>query len=174
MGLSAREGTKKETAFYQQRADTWRSLDKLDHKRTTKGRKMTRNGEKKFRFLLRTKPTHPAVMVEDNGKTGVGYNITHTPKKSFDSSWHRLHKNPDPNDSRPSYLVHKRYEGKIGGKAATFSKAEIKGYRLDRRDSREIDLIEKAKKQGKPWNEYLPKYKKKNRKRRRKKFIGLF
>ncbi len=135
---------------------------------------MIRKDKKKFRLLLKTKPAPPAIMVEDDGKTGVGYNITHSPKKSFDATWHRLHKNPDPNDNRPSYLVHKRYKGKIGGKGATFKKAEIKGYRLDRRDSREIDLIEKAKKQGKPWNEYLPKYKKKSRKRRRKKFLGRF
>lgn len=134
----------------------------------------------KFRVLNRMKPKpHPAAMVFDDGKHGVGYNITHNPPKGKKLSSHQLLRNPKRKDKRNSYLVHERTEGEIG-KGKTFSAKVLKGYRLCFLDALDLRLIEKAKKEGKAWDTYHPlclgdkAYRRRKRIQRRKKYRILY
>lgn len=139
----------------------------------------------KFRYINRTDPKHPAVMVKDDGTNGVGYHFTHHPsKEKMKATFHKMEKNPDPNDKTDAFLVHKRWVGKIG-KEETFESSEIIGMKLHPMDETELVLIEKAKSKGKSWDAYLcwrrkekatrkKKTKKTHKRKKRKWFFGLF
>lgn len=129
--------------------------------------------ERNFRTCYPTPDKNPAVMVDESDpNNAIGYVITHSEKKEKVTK-HQLHQNPDKTDKRKSFLLHTPRKGAIGY-AKTFSPNTLKGYELSEQDEKELELINKAKIEGKPWNEYLPNYQNKSDQKGKKKtgYIG--
>lgn len=111
--------------------------------------------KKKFRICQATKDRNIAVIVNEKGDEAESFVLTHNPKKAKDT-YHKLHVNPNPNDQETSYIMHRIRKGKIGDNEL-YSTITVDNYSLSKQDDKELNLIYLAKKEGKPWNNYLNK-----------------
>lgn len=111
--------------------------------------------KKKFRICQATKDRNIAVIVNEKDDEAEGFVLTHNPKKAKDT-YHKLHMNPNPNDRETSYIMHRIRKGKIGDNEL-YSTITVDNYSLSKQDDKELNLIYLAKKEGKPWNNYLNK-----------------
>ena len=108
-----------------------------------------------IRICNATPHRNKSVLLYDDGKYAEGFVLSHDMSKS-NNTYHALRKNPDITDDRITYISHQLRKGKIGEKEL-FGVKTFKSYIFDETDAEEIELMYKAKKEGKPWNYYINK-----------------
>ena len=105
------------------------------------------------RICNATPHRNKAILLFDDGYYAEGFVFSHNMEKS-NNTYHQLRKNPSIGDDRNTYLSHQLRRGKIGEKELFGVKIFLE-YVFDPMDLYDIQLIYLAKKEGKPWNEYL-------------------
>ena len=116
---------------------------------------MKKKNIKTIRVCNATPHKNKALLLYDDEKYGEGFVFSHDMSRAH-VTHHKLRKNPNPNDARDSIISHQLRKGKIGSNG-TFGNKKYDGYYFDSKDIEDIELMYKAKKEGKPWNYYINK-----------------
>ncbi len=98
-------------------------------------------GNNKYHFRSYKRTKHFVAVTHSDRERTEGYAMTTSPIKKNIAHYHRLTKNPNPNDNKICYLRN----GKVSDSSGRFSKP-YGSWKLDLEDEKYIDYLERRRK----------------------------